>query len=323
MDPEELIKRCRAIRLSDEEEGRVSFKNRMKIKGEKILAGCLVGKVFLGHTREVSIEGLKTAMQWVWRTSREVKIEKLGDNVFMFKFGSEVDKRSIMVVGPWHFDRALIALTELAGIRDIKTQDFSHVSFWVQIDDVPIMCMSKEMAAELGKVIGKVEEVETDAAGECFSQFLRFRLSVDIIKPLKKIIELEQEEEDADDVPMRVMYERLPDFCFCCGQIGRQYRECVYYKTQSKDELAYGPWLKATTVAEKLKQGRGRDRWTAESSRFRSEEPAPTIHDGEDDKGFLVCIMDVCSLFGDGCMLMQAIVVNFAGIAKNSKVQPL
>ena len=93
---------------------------------------------------------------------------------------------------------------------------------------------------------------------------------------MKKIIELEQEEEDADDVPMRVMYERLPDFCFCCGRIGHQYRECVHYKSQSKDELAYGPWLKATTVAEKLKQGRGRDRWTAESSRFRSEEPAPT-----------------------------------------------
>ncbi|KAL9417008.1 hypothetical protein AB3S75_040075 [Citrus x aurantiifolia] len=274
MDPEELIKRCRAIRLSDEEGGRVFFKNRMKTNGEKILAGCLVGKVL--HTRDVSIEGLKMAMQRVWRTSREVKIEKLGDNVFMFKFGSEVDKRSIMVGGPWHFDRAFIALTEPAGIRDIKKQDFSHVSFWVQIHDVPIMCMSKDMAAELGKVIGKVKEVETDAAGECFGQFLRLRISIDITKPLKKIIELEQEEEDADDIPMRVMYERLPDFCFCYGRIGHQYRECVYYKFQSKDELAYGPWLKANTVAEKLKQGRGRDRWTAESSRFRSEEPAST-----------------------------------------------
>ena len=107
------------------------------------------------------------AMQQVWRTLRQVKIEKLGDNVFMFKFGSKVDKRGIMVGGPWHFDRALIVLTEPAGIRDIKKQDFSHVSFWVQIHDVPIMCMSKEMVAELGKVIGKVEEVETDAAGEC------------------------------------------------------------------------------------------------------------------------------------------------------------
>ncbi|KAL9443825.1 hypothetical protein AB3S75_017078 [Citrus x aurantiifolia] len=118
MDPEELIRRCRAIRLSEEEGGRVSFKTKMKAKGEKIAAGCLVGKVL--HTRGVNVEGLKTAMQRVWKTSREVKIESLGDNTFMFRFGSEADKRSIMVGGPWHFDRALIVLTEPAGIGDIK-----------------------------------------------------------------------------------------------------------------------------------------------------------------------------------------------------------
>ena len=111
MDPEELIRRCRAIKLSDEEEGRVSFKSQMKAIGEKIVAGCLIGKVL--HTRGVSIEGLKSVMQREWRTSREVKIEDLGDNVFMFKFGTEAG-------GPWHFDRALIVLTEPAGIGDVK-----------------------------------------------------------------------------------------------------------------------------------------------------------------------------------------------------------
>ena len=49
---------------------------------------------------------------------------------------------------------------------------------------------------ELGEVIGKVEEVDTDATGECFEQFLRMRISVDITKPLKKLIELEQEGEE-------------------------------------------------------------------------------------------------------------------------------
>ena len=63
---------------------------------------------------------MKTAMQKVWKTSREVKIESLGDNVFMFKFGSENNKRSIIMGGPWHFDRALIALTEPVGIGDVK-----------------------------------------------------------------------------------------------------------------------------------------------------------------------------------------------------------
>lgn len=157
MDPEELIRRCRAIRLSEKERGRVSFKTKMKAKGEKIAVGCLVGKVL--HTRGVNTEGLKTTMQRVWKTSREVKIESLGDNTFMFRFGLEADKRSIMVGGPWHFARALIVRTEPEGIGDIKKQDFSHVSFWVQIHDVPIMCMTKEMATELREVIGKVEEV--------------------------------------------------------------------------------------------------------------------------------------------------------------------
>ncbi|KAL9409114.1 hypothetical protein AB3S75_047491 [Citrus x aurantiifolia] len=166
MESEELIRRCRAIKLSDEEKGRVSFKSKMKDKGEKIVAGCLIDKVI--NTRGVSIEGLKMGMQRVWKTTKEVKIESLGDNIFIFKFGSEADKRSIVVGGSWHFDRALIVLIEPIRIGDVKKQDFSHTSFWVQIHDVPIMCMIKEMATALGEAIGKVEEVEPDAGGECF-----------------------------------------------------------------------------------------------------------------------------------------------------------
>ena len=118
MEIEELIKRYIAIRLSDEEEGRVTFMSNMKAKGERIVAGCLIGKVL--NTRGVNSKGLKMTMQRVWKTSREVKIESLGDNVFMFKFGSEADKRSIMAGGPWHFDRALMVLTEPVGIGDVK-----------------------------------------------------------------------------------------------------------------------------------------------------------------------------------------------------------
>lgn len=72
METEELIKRCIVIRLSEKEKGRVTFKSKMKVKGKKIVAGCLIGKVL--NTRGVSIEGLKIAMQRVWQTSREVKI---------------------------------------------------------------------------------------------------------------------------------------------------------------------------------------------------------------------------------------------------------
>lgn len=72
MDTDELIKRCRSIRLSKEEESKVTFKGSMKTKRETILTGCLVGKVLL--SREVKLERLKAALQQVWRTGREIKI---------------------------------------------------------------------------------------------------------------------------------------------------------------------------------------------------------------------------------------------------------
>ena len=60
--------------------------------------------------RVVNKEGLWGAMQQVWRTMRKVKIENMGDNIFIFKFSLEADKRRVITGGPRHFDRALIVL---------------------------------------------------------------------------------------------------------------------------------------------------------------------------------------------------------------------
>lgn len=86
------------------------------------------------------------------------------------------------------------------------------------------MFMSKEITVKLGWVIGKVELVDTDTVGACFGQFLRLRISIDITKLLKKLIELEQKGDDEEDILLHVMYERLPDFYFYCGRIRHRYK---------------------------------------------------------------------------------------------------
>lgn len=72
--------------------------------------------------------------------------------------------------------------------------------------------MEKATAAELAGAIGKVEEVETDAAGECIGKFLRMRISMDITKPLKNIVVLEQvqEQEEGEDSTKEKKSQ-----CFC------------------------------------------------------------------------------------------------------------
>lgn len=259
METEELIRRCRAIKLSGVEEGKATFKSKMKSKGEHIVAGCLVGKVLTN--KSVNKEGLKIALQQAWQNKREVKVESLGDNVFLFKFGTEIDKKKALTGGPWHFAGALIVFTEPKGIGDLAKQSFTHVSFWVQLQNVPIMCMDRETISELGEAIGKVEEVETDANGDCMGEVIRIRISIDITNPLMKILEIRQEDmTEEEDISVLIRYERLPDFCYCCGCLGHQYRECSRYEKQLKEELAYGPWIKAPTMAEKLNQIRRRNK---------------------------------------------------------------
>ncbi|KAL9462179.1 hypothetical protein AB3S75_000225 [Citrus x aurantiifolia] len=198
MDTEELIRKCKAITIREEDRPQMSVEVNTKAKRREVLAGCLVGNVLL--SRSVNKEGLKSVLQQAWRTFKEVKIESLGSNIFMFKFVAEADKRRVTMGGPWHFDKVLIVLTELRGIGEISKQSFTYVPFWVQIRNVPIACMEKDFLHELGGKIGEVEEVETDENGDCIEELARIRITINITQPLKKILFLKQECET--DIPM-------------------------------------------------------------------------------------------------------------------------
>ena len=98
MNAEELIHKCEDIILRLEEDNMISFKERMKVNGEKLVAHCLVEKLL--QTSSVHREGLLAAMQQAWRTTKEIKVKSLGNNVFIFKFASESEKKRILYGGP-------------------------------------------------------------------------------------------------------------------------------------------------------------------------------------------------------------------------------
>lgn len=138
----------------------INFVERMKLKGEKLTAHCLVGKIL--QTCSVSWKGIRAVMQQAWKSTKELKVESLGDNIFILTFASESEKKRILYGGPWHFGRSLMVITEPTGVGNIKKQDFTHASFWVQIHNMPIMCVDKKIIQEIGGRIGRVQEAETD-----------------------------------------------------------------------------------------------------------------------------------------------------------------
>ncbi len=116
------------------------------------------------------------------------------------------------------------------------------------------MWIKKVVIQDMGTKIGKVQEVEIDELGECIRSFAHVRILIGIKQPLKKVLMLEL--EDGEKIPIPILYEKLPEFCFCCGLIRHQYRVCLNYNGLAKEQLVFRAWMKVLTRVERTRQNK-------------------------------------------------------------------
>ncbi|KAK3218736.1 hypothetical protein Dsin_012706 [Dipteronia sinensis] len=89
------------------------------------------------------------------------------------------------------FYNALIALEKPDGKGTIDSLRFDQADFWVQIHQVPLLCMTREIGRFLGGMVGLVLEVDGRASRVCVGKFMRVRVRVDIKKPLKRCLQVD------------------------------------------------------------------------------------------------------------------------------------
>ncbi|TXG70165.1 hypothetical protein EZV62_005100 [Acer yangbiense] len=182
---------------------------------------------------------------------------------------------------PWHFGNSLIALEKPVGFGDIKNLRFNRAAFWVQIHDIPIMCMNRRTAKWLAEHIRGVTEIPVDSK-ECWGKFMRVKVELDISKPLKRWLRLKLDKSN-NIVVVGLKYERLPNFCFACGKIGHVLKECSDDEDRKGvldgSSTKFGSWLKAP-LSDKLKS-RLQPSWSGNSSdRERSVGRSPELLGG-------------------------------------------
>ncbi|KAK3183281.1 hypothetical protein Dsin_030567 [Dipteronia sinensis] len=187
--------------------------------------------------------------------NNDVNIESVSWNTFTFHFSDMLDLIRVIAGGPWSFDNALIAMERPAGKGTIDSLSFSLADFWIQIHQIPLLCMTREIGCFLGGLIGQVLDVDGGASGECVGKFMRVRVRIDIKKPLKRCLRVDIMGDGSETV-MVLIYERLSNHCFKCGWINHTTAECTEKEpipiVNGKAEPLFGIWLRASGLPHKF-----------------------------------------------------------------------
>ena len=101
------------------------------------------------------VDALKRVLLAVWKvTSCEIMV--LCTNKLLFIFGWDKDKTMVLMGEPWTFNVHLIALCNIDTPILITKVEFNEVSLCIQLHDLQLGCMMKEVGLTVGACIGKV-----------------------------------------------------------------------------------------------------------------------------------------------------------------------
>jgi hypothetical protein len=217
---------------------------------EEVYGRSLVGKLWTDNN--YNVRAFKQTIVDFWRLKSPVETQELGKNLYLFRFSAKRDLEIVLKNGPWSFDRNILVLKRINGIEQPSEMELNSMSFWTRIYDLPLKLRSESMAKKLSNVMGIFEEADTKDCHR-MGRFLRAKVTIDLTKPLKRGTIIRY---NGKDLKVFFKYERLPTFCFLCGRIGHQLRDCDEaggndgegFEEIEEKELPFGPWLRASPL---------------------------------------------------------------------------
>lgn len=205
---------------------------------------CLVGRLYT--TKQPNGFHLMEVMKKAWKAKKDMVAREWSNNLFVFTFKNRDDREWVLKNQPWHFENHLFAITSLMGNEQPSTMVVDRCSFWIRAYDLPISCMNSTTATAIAARIGNLEEV--DRSESYTGSFLRFKVNIELTDPLLRGVMLRLPDRMAW-IPLK--YEHLPIYCFNCGIIGHQIKQCQERQAASDnnfDDLRYGVWIKASPL---------------------------------------------------------------------------
>ena len=241
---EELEELWSKLSFTEEEDEGISLGSNSTKAARDRGRFCVILKIL--SQRSVNVEALRKNLNMLWKPRKSIKFSELEEDLFLVEFGDERDKRRVLDMRPWSYEKQLVLLQEFEGELKLKEIVMKWSPFWVQMYNLPLKCRTKETAWAIGSKLGSVMEVDVSDSGVQWEKSLWARIMMDITKKLvrgKKITI-----EGGESRWIHFKYERLPNFYYNCGLLSHAIRDClesVGLNVQTiESQLQYGAWLR-------------------------------------------------------------------------------
>ncbi|CAL1395924.1 unnamed protein product [Linum trigynum] len=192
---------------------------------------------------------MKRILGEAWKLKKDFDIQVTRDNSLRLQLYCYDDKNKVLLGGPWHLERQLLIFKDVPPDLDMKKLDFTNTDFWVRVRGLPLKLRNQQMAEKIGEMFGGFVRWDELHSGVS-SEFLRLRVTMNVTKPLRRVIKLQGKE---GTVSYKIGYERMPIYCFRCGILGHLKKSCAKNQEGQNDEAdPYGPWLRAESPLRRI-----------------------------------------------------------------------
>ncbi|KAK4441650.1 hypothetical protein Salat_0499900 [Sesamum alatum] len=138
----------------------------------------------------------------------------------------------VLARGPWAYDKNLLILAPVEAFDDPNVVELGWCDFHIHIHCLPLVKMTKEIAAFIGDKLGRYKEEDVGRKGEVWGSSVRIRVAINVTKPRTVL---------GDDHLVSFTYERLPYLCYYCGCLGHLSRRCDFQFQQDFSDPGDNP----------------------------------------------------------------------------------
>jgi hypothetical protein len=165
----------------------------------------LVGKAL--NPNPLHITTIKSVLKSAWGNPKGLEIRSMGTNIFMAEFATKADMDRVSGGSPWNISKHAVLLKVFD--PSVKPADvcFDRLSIWAKILNLPFGLMNDTRGNGLASKLGKVEKMDVDEKGRAWGDYLRVRVSINVLEPLMRCVSLYSPKRQVTEV-YQVLYER-------------------------------------------------------------------------------------------------------------------